>query len=46
MTKDQKQVELAFDILDDAEVVQEFGEHTWLKVSRELWLEFIGAEEE
>lgn len=41
---DQERVSLAFDILEDAEVIQEFGDHTWLKVDRELWLQFIDAE--
>lgn len=37
---DQERIELAFDILEDAEVVQQFGDAVWLKVSREAWEEF------
>ena len=38
---DWEVVELAFDILDDADVVEEFEDSVWLKVDRELWEKFI-----
>ena len=41
---DQEKVTAAFDLLEDAEVIQEFDDHVWLKVDRELWLQFIDAE--
>lgn len=37
-------VELAFDILEDAEVVQEFESDVWLKVDKELWEKFTRGE--
>jgi hypothetical protein len=37
-------VELALDILVDAEVVQVFEDDVWIKVPRELWEEFTGEE--
>jgi hypothetical protein len=40
---DHEKITLAFDVLEDAQVVQELGEYTWLKVDRKLWLEFINA---
>lgn len=38
---DFEKVELAFDILEDADVVEEFETTVWLKVDRELWEKFI-----
>jgi len=37
---DEERIELAFDILEDAEVIQSFGDAVWLKIDRELWEEF------
>ena len=37
---DEKKVEMAFDILEDAEVMQKFDDSVWIKVDRELWEEF------
>lgn len=37
-------VELALDILVEAEVVQVFEDDVWIKVPRELWEEFTGEE--
>jgi len=36
-------VDMAFDILDDAEVVQEFDKSVWIKVDKELWEKFKEA---
>jgi hypothetical protein len=41
---DWEVVELAFDILNDADVVEEFEDSVWLKVDRELWEKFINKE--
>ena len=38
-------VELALDILVEAEVVQVFEDDVWIKIPRELWEEFTGEEE-
>jgi hypothetical protein len=40
---DQEKITLAFDILEDAEVMQEFEDSIWLKVDKELWEEFISV---
>ena len=37
-------VELAFDILEDADVVEEFEDTVWLKVDRGLWEKFASKE--
>ena len=42
---DQEKVELAFDMLEDAEVMQVFDNEVWIKVDREMWNEFNGIEE-
>jgi len=39
--EDTELVELAFDILEDADVIEEFETTVWLKVDRELWEKFI-----
>ena len=36
-------VDLAFDVLDDAEVVQEFDDSVWVKIDKELWNQFKEA---
>jgi len=40
---DFKIVELAFDILEDAEVIQEFDDSVWIKVNKESWDQFQEA---
>lgn len=37
---DQEKVSLAFDILEDAEVMQEFNDSVWINVDKELWEAF------
>ena len=36
-------VDMAFDILDGAEVMQEFDDSVWIKVDKELWKKFQEA---
>ena len=40
---DQERVSMAFDLLDDAELVQEFDDSVWIKVDKELWEAFNAA---
>jgi hypothetical protein len=40
---DQDKVSLAFDMLEDAEVMQEFDDSVWIKVDKELWEAFNTA---
>ena len=42
---DQEKVTLAFDMLEDAEVMQVFDNEVWVKLDREMWNEFNGVEE-
>lgn len=42
---DFEKVELAFDMLEDAEVMQVFDNEVWVKLDREMWNEFNGIEE-
>jgi len=37
---DFEKIELAFDILEDAEVMQVFDDDVWIKVDRAMWNEF------
>lgn len=37
---DFEKIELAFDMLEDAEVMQEFEDTVWIAVDRSSWLEF------
>ena len=37
---DSERIELAFDLLEDAEVMQVFDDSVWIKVDRETWEEF------
>ena len=37
---DREIVELAFDLLDEAEVMQEFDDTVWICVSKEDWEKF------
>jgi len=46
MMTDQEKVTLAFDILEDAEVMQVFDDEVWIKVDREMWNEFNGIEDD
>ena len=39
-TSDLKKIELAFDILESAEVMHEFDDVIWIAVDKELYLEF------
>jgi hypothetical protein len=43
---DWYKVGLAFDILENAEVMEEFNDHLWVKVDREMWEAFKNHEEE
>jgi hypothetical protein len=43
---DFEKVELAFDILEAAEVMQEFDNDLWIKVDRAMWNEFNGVEDD
>jgi hypothetical protein len=43
---DQEKVTLAFDILEDAEVMQVFDDCVWVKLDREMWNEFNGIADE
>lgn len=43
---DFEKVELAFDILENAEVMQVFDDDVWIKVDREMWNEFNGVEDD
>jgi len=40
---DMKTIELAFDILDDAEVIEEFEDSLWLKVDKYLYAQFLNG---
>jgi hypothetical protein len=45
---DQEKVTLAFDMLEDADVMQEYDDRVWISVDRDLWNDFnrtIGREE-
>ena len=42
---DFEKIELAFDLLEDAEVMQEFDDCVWIKVDRAMWNEFNDVEE-
>lgn len=37
---DFEKIELAFNILEAAEVMQEFDNDLWIKVDRDMWEEF------
>ena len=37
---DRELVELALDLLDESEVMQEFDDSVWIRVSKEDWEEF------
>ena len=36
-------VELAFDVLENAEVMHEFEDHVLLRVDRDVWNEYLEA---
>ena len=39
---DFEKIELAFDLLEDAEVMQEFDDCVWVKLDKDMWNEFNG----
>jgi hypothetical protein len=43
---DFEKIELAFDLLEDAEVMQVFDDDVWIKVDRAMWNEFNGVEDD
>lgn len=43
---DFEKTELAFDILENAEVMQEYDDCLWIKVDRQDWQAFFGNEEQ
>lgn len=43
---DFEKIELAFDMLEDAEVMQVFDDCVWVKLDREMWNEFNGITDE
>jgi hypothetical protein len=43
---DWQKVALAFDILENADVMQEFDNTLWIQVDRESWEAFHAVEEE
>ena len=43
---DWDKVSLAFDILENADVMQEFDDTLWIQVDRDMWEAFHAAEEE
>lgn len=43
MNDDMKTIELAFDILEDAEVIEEFEDSLWLKVDKYLYDQFLNS---
>jgi hypothetical protein len=38
---DFEKIELAFDILESADVIEEFSDSIWVKVDIDLWNKFI-----
>jgi hypothetical protein len=42
---DWDRVALAFDVLLNAEVMEEFEDCLWIKVDREMWEAFIGDDD-
>ena len=43
---DFEKIELACDILENAEVMQEYDDCLWIKVDRQDWQAFFGTEEQ
>ena len=43
---DFEKIELAFDMLEDAEVMQEFDDCVWVKIDRDMWEKFNASDEE
>lgn len=43
---DFEKIELAFDMLEDAEVMQEFDDCVWVKIDREMWEQFNSVEDD
>jgi len=42
---DQEKIEAAIDLLENAEIVQEFTESIWITVDRALWTELFEESE-
>lgn len=42
---DWKKLELAFDILEDSEIMEEFEDCLWIKVDKEMYFELNGGAE-
>lgn len=42
---DQEKIEAAFDLLENAEIMQEFADSIWIKVDRALWKELFEESE-
>jgi hypothetical protein len=43
---DQEKIEAAFDLLENAEIIQEFTESIWIKVDRCLWKDLFEESED
>jgi hypothetical protein len=43
---DFERIEMAFDLLEDAEVMQVFDDDVWIKVDREMWEQFNASDDE
>ena len=46
MASDWDKIALAFDMLESAEVMEEFDDSVTLRVDREMWEAFIGGHEQ
>ena len=42
MDEDMEKIKQAFDLLEDAEVMQVFDDNIWISVDREAWEDFTG----
>lgn len=42
----QEQATKALDVLESAEVMQEFDDHLWIRVERDLWEDFTGESQD
>jgi len=43
---DQEKIEAAIDLLENAEILQEFTESIWIKVDRGLWKDLFEESED
>jgi len=41
-----ERVELALEIMEDCEVMEEFEDSLWIKINKELWNKFQGVDED